>query len=94
MLGHGVAVPHAYCSELQARLCIVAQVPSGIDFGAMDGEPVRLVFFLLSPPDDPEGHLETLAEIARIVSHEETRASLFSATDPSEVMEIIRRSSG
>ncbi|MDA0748225.1 MAG: cation:proton antiporter [bacterium] len=94
VLGHGVAVPHAYCSELQARLCIVAQVPSGIDFGAMDGEPVRLVFFLLSPPDDPEGHLETLAEIARIVSHEETRASLFSATDPSEVMEIIRRSSG
>jgi len=89
-LGQGVALPHAYCPDLDARLCAIVRIPGGVDMAAHDGEPVRLVFLLLSPPGDPEGHLETLAEIARRVHDEDTRRRLFEAASPEAMMEIIR----
>lgn len=88
-LGYGVAVPHAYCSALDTRLCAVAQIPGGIPFGAPDGLPVRLVFMVLSPAGDPEGHLATLAEIARLVADEGTRMKLLNALDPPELLRVI-----
>ncbi|NOG52730.1 MAG: PTS transporter subunit EIIA [Planctomycetes bacterium] len=88
-LGHGVAVPHAYCRTLEARMCAVAQIPSGISFGAPDGQPVRLVFMVISPAGDPEGHLATLAEIARLVADEGTRMKLLNASDPAQLLRVI-----
>jgi len=90
-LGHGIAVPHAYTPALTSRICAVAQVPDGVDFGALDGEPVRLVFLVLSPPEDPEGHIETIAEIARMVGHSQTRDRLLAAQRPADLMDTIQR---
>jgi len=89
-LGHGVAVPHAYASALEARVCAIARVPAGLDFGASDGEPVRLVFLLLSPQGDPEGHLATLADIAHLVVEGPVREGLISSSSPLEVLRFIR----
>lgn len=90
-LGHGIAVPHAYTSFVGERACAIAQVPEGVDFGARDGELVRLIFLLLSPPDDPEGHLETMAEIARMVSAEDVRKKLLEAGTSEDLWDIISR---
>lgn len=90
-LGHGVAVPHAYCPGLDARLCAIAQLPDGFDFNAPDQEPVRLAFLLLSPQGDPEGHLATLADIARLVIDPQVRHKLFHATSPMEMIATIRQ---
>lgn len=90
-LGHGVAVPHAYSHALDTRVCALAQVPDGIDFKAADGEPVKFVFLLLSPEGDPEGHLATLAEIARLVVVESIREELISAPTPISVLDVVRR---
>ncbi|MHC5024361.1 MAG: cation:proton antiporter domain-containing protein [Planctomycetota bacterium] len=89
-LGQGVAVPHAYSPVLDARVCAIASLAEGVDFEAHDGEPARLVFLLLSPPGDPEGHLATLAEIARLVSDASVRAALMNATTHREVLGIVR----
>lgn len=89
-LGHGVAVPHAYCDALDFRLCAIAQVPNGVAWQTIDGEPVKLVFLLLSPSGDPEGHLETLAEIARLVRNTEIREHLFMVDVPDGVLRIVR----
>ncbi len=89
-LGHGIAAPHAYSKAIKSRICAVAQVPGGIDLDAADGEPVRLVFLMLSPAGDPEGHLATLAEIARLQLDEETRGCLMQAPAPREFLQIIR----
>jgi len=90
VLGHGVAVPHAYASALEARVCAIARVPAGLDFGASDGEPVRLVCLLLSPRGDPEGHLATLAGIAHLVVEGPVREGLISSSSPLEVLRFIR----
>ncbi len=89
-LGHGIAVPHAYCRAMTGRICAVAQIPAGVDFKSPDGEKVRLVFLLLSPQGDPEGHLATMAEIARMVADPEVRDSLLSARSPEELMARLR----
>jgi len=89
-LGHGIAVPHAYCRALTGRICAVAQIPEGVDFKSPDGEKVRLVFLLLSPQGDPEGHLATMAEIARMVADPEVRNSLLSASSPEDLLARLR----
>ncbi len=89
-LGHGVAVPHTYSSAVDERLCVVAHLPEGLEFGAHDGEPVRLVFLLLSPHGDPEGHLATLAEISRLVIDPDTRRRLIDAPTPLALIRIIQ----
>ena len=88
-LGYGIAVPHIYSRRTSQRICIFARIPSGL---AIEGEaePVRLVFFLVSPAGDPEGHLATLAEIARFCDDATRRERLLSVEDP----EIARRNLG
>ena len=93
LLGGGIAVPHDYSSAIESHLCALALVPGGVDLGAPDGEPVRLVFLLLSPVGDPEGHLATLAEIARLVSNDAVRARLLSAATPQELLTRILETS-
>lgn len=71
-LGHGVAIPHVYCPDLTQRVCFVAKLEDPISTSAGD-EGVELVFFLISPSGDTEGHLTTLAEIARLSRSAEAR---------------------
>jgi mannitol/fructose-specific phosphotransferase system IIA component (Ntr-type) len=89
-LGGGVAVPHAFSNALDERICAIARLTDGLEFGAMDGEPVRLVFLLLSPQGDPEGHLATLAEIARLVIDTRNRDRIMAADSPLELIRIVR----
>lgn len=90
LLGHGVAVPHAHSRTLRERACAVIRLGKGLDLGAQDEEPVRLLFVLASPVADPEGHLATLAAIARISADGPTRRALFDAETPDEVIRLIR----
>ncbi len=89
-LGHGIAIPHITSTDLKQRLCVMAQAPNGAKFDAPDGEPVRLIFLILSPSDDPEGHLAILAEVARIVSDSTMRERLLEEADPGKIIEIIQ----
>jgi len=89
VLGHGVAVPHAFTDRLEKRICAIARVPSGVNFGAPDEEQVRIVFLLLSPTGDPEGHLATMAQIARLVSEQDMRQRILQVS-PSDLEALIR----
>ncbi|MBW2525402.1 MAG: PTS sugar transporter subunit IIA [Deltaproteobacteria bacterium] len=66
-IGSGVAVPHCTVDGLDESICVLAQVPDGVDFGAIDEAPVHFVFLLLSPPEAIGTHLRLLARIARLL---------------------------
>ncbi len=89
-IGNGVAIPHAYVEGLDRRLCGLARLRSPLETPSPDGEPIRLVFLLLSPPGDPEGHLATLAELARCMIDDETRAMVYESSAPADVLAAIR----
>jgi PTS system nitrogen regulatory IIA component len=67
--GHGVAIPHGKIEGLSRIYCMFARLSDPIEYQAIDGEPVDLVFLLLSPPDAGAEHLKALAAISRVVRH-------------------------
>ena len=87
-LGHGIAIPHVYCAELNHRICFVARLPKGLEI-AGQSEAIDFVFFLLSPSGDSEGHLSTLAEIAKSCRSERRRKQIKAAQRIEDVITAI-----
>lgn len=67
--GGGVALPHGKLAELDKVYALVARLASPVDYKAIDGYPVDLIFLILSPPDAGAEHLKALATISRLVRH-------------------------
>lgn len=87
-LGHGIAIPHVYCDDLQTRICFVAPLDTPLQIVGQD-DAIRFIFFLISPRGDTEGHLATLAEIARSCRTERKRKRLDFAESVDEVIAAI-----
>lgn len=89
-IGHGVAVPHAICDDLEEPRVALGLCRDGVDFHALDEEPVHLFFMLLSPSEDTRTHIKLLARIARMVRHPELLETLRGCRRPAEVVEEIQ----
>jgi NhaP-type Na+/H+ or K+/H+ antiporter/mannitol/fructose-specific phosphotransferase system IIA component (Ntr-type) len=89
-LGHGVALPHVKIPGLKKSTCAVALVPGGVQIGS-EPDPVRLVFMLASPEEEPEMPLAVLGEIARLCADPEVREMLFDCESPDELLPIVRQ---
>jgi PTS system nitrogen regulatory IIA component len=67
--GQGVAIPHGKIEGLSRIYGLFARLGEPVDYKAIDGHPVDLVFLLLSPPDAGAEHLKALASISRVTRH-------------------------
>lgn len=67
--GGGVAIPHGKLAQIDRVYALVARLAAPIDYKAIDGQEVDLVFLLLSPPDAGAEHLKSLAAVSRLVRH-------------------------
>ena len=70
--GQGVAIPHGKIEGLARIYCMFARLSEPVDYKAIDGQPVDLIFLLLSPPDAGAEHLKALAAISRVTRHAPT----------------------
>lgn len=84
-LGHGVAIPHARLPGLKRLQGVVARLTPAIDFDAIDGQQVDLIFMLLLPAPSKADHLTALALVARTLKSTETLVRLRQATRESEI---------
>lgn len=78
-LGHGVALPHGRVKGNHVTRGAFIQLPHGIDFDAIDQQPVDLVFALLVPEESTDEHLHVLAQLAEMFSAREFREQLRAA---------------
>jgi len=90
-VGDGFAIPHCKTQGLRQIAIALARFKNGVDFGGSGHEPVRFVFVVLSPPDQPAAHLQVLSQIARVLKGSELRAELLTAADAAEVVNSICR---
>ena len=90
-VGHGVAIPHARLEGLDRMRGVFVRVIPPVDFGAVDDEPVDLVFALLSPPDSGSDHLRALARIARALRSAELRSQLRQAGSGDAIQALLVR---
>jgi PTS system nitrogen regulatory IIA component len=70
--GQGVAIPHGKIEGVKRIYGMFARLAEPLDYKAIDGRPVDLVFLLLSPPDAGAEHLKALAAISRVTRHAPT----------------------
>jgi mannitol/fructose-specific phosphotransferase system IIA component (Ntr-type)/transcriptional regulator with XRE-family HTH domain len=89
-VGHGVAVPHAYTAVLDETIVGFFRIPEGLDFDAIDGEPVYLVFILAGPRSSEHMHLKLLARIARLFSHNSFYEKILGASGQKEIISTFR----
>ncbi len=88
-LGFGVAIPHGRIKGLQEPCAALFKHQTPIEFGAPDGKPVSLLFFLLIPEKATQEHLEILAVIAQLLTNPQTLDQLQNETDPEKVRDLI-----
>ena len=87
--GHGVAVPHVKHTAISKMAVAVAISPQGVEFNALDRQPVYSIVLLLSPEDKPEDHLDAMEAIFGNLSRETIRRFLRQATCVEHVMTLL-----
>ncbi|MBC8522773.1 PTS sugar transporter subunit IIA [PVC group bacterium] len=87
--GHGVAVPHVKHTDIEKMYVAVGNSEDGIDFKALDREPVHSIMLLLSPEDQPENHLDAMEAIFGNLSQDTFRRFLRQATSPDDVITLL-----
>jgi PTS system nitrogen regulatory IIA component len=75
-LGHGVALPHGRLSGLSEPIGAFVTLEAGVDYDAIDNQPVDLLFALLVPEQSTEEHLQILARLAAMFSDSELCSAL------------------
>lgn len=93
-IGHGIAVPHARLDRLGELRLAVARYGQGVDFKALDGQPVYLAFGVVGPPGQADGHVKLLARVARLVKQGSAVKELLAAKDVEEALDVLRRHGG
>ena len=88
-VGHGVALPHARLSGLDAVVGALILLEKPIDFNAVDRQPVDLAFALFAPHDAGVEHLKALALVSRTLREPSICAKLRSNTDPATLYTIV-----
>jgi nitrogen PTS system EIIA component len=88
-MGHGVAIPHGRIKGLKNPLAAVLRVQNPIPFDAPDDEAVVLLIFLLVPEAATQRHLETLSEIAEMLSDRTLRERLKTEPDAATAHRLI-----
>ena len=91
-LGNGVALPHARIDSLKTTRTLLLQLASGIDFDAVDGKKVDVIFVLLVPNVNSDSHVKMLAEIAAILDNKQTVKKIRKAKKRQEIVSILNSS--
>lgn len=90
-IGNGLAIPHGKCTGTKDLVMAIGKATTPIDFQAIDGRPVTLIWLLTSPPDKTGPHIHALARISRLMTIDKFRAALTAAQTAEEVYNAIMK---
>lgn len=91
-IGKGVAVPHVHEDSISRQVLAVGISRQGIEFNAIDGEPVHIIALLATPKRHHKQHMGLLAALSRMLQQGKVRSSLIEAPDAEKVLKIFKES--
>ena len=89
-IGYGVALPHASVAGITDIVAVFGRSPQGVDFQALDNQPVTMCLLFLTPQGQFQKHLVLLSSFARFLSQRENRQKLETAQTAEEILAIFR----
>lgn len=89
-IGNGVAVPHTKLEGLKDVVASFGRSSMGIDFNAVDGEPVHLIFLILTPADKPEANLQALQRVSQAIKQTNFCKFLAGAKETKDIFDLLK----
>lgn len=90
-IGEGIAMPHARNKYINRAAVLFAKSFKGIDYKALDGQPVHLFFMITAPAGADNTHLQALAKLSSLLINPDVVNALKAATTPEEVIDIFKK---
>ena len=88
-IGNGLAIPHGKCNGTDHLVMAIGRPGTPVDFQAIDGRPVNLIWLLASPPDKTGPHIHALARISRLMTIDRFRHALAEAKTSQDIYDAI-----
>lgn len=91
-IGYGIAIPHARMNNIDRLYMVAGRSVEGIEFNAIDEQPVHLLFMMISPTNTSTEHTQILSSLSRIMSYEDVREKLLASDTPESFVDILVKS--
>jgi PTS system nitrogen regulatory IIA component len=88
-VGNGIAIPHGKLVKLDKLFGLFARLERPVDFDALDGQPVDLIFLLLAPEAAGADHLKALARVARLLRDPDVARKLRESRDAEALFAVL-----
>lgn len=88
-IGEGIAIPHAKTDAVNAPGLAAMVIPAGVDYDALDGQPVDLVFLIAAPNTEDNVHLEVLSRLSMLLMDESFKQNLLKAKTVEEFLAVV-----
>lgn len=88
-VGKGIALPHAKTNAVESQIAACITLEKPIEFDALDGEPVNILFLLLGREDNVASHLRMLSKISRFMNNDSFRAQILAANSVDQLEKVI-----
>ncbi len=89
-IGMGIAIPHAKLPEYDDFFIAIAVLQKGVEWHALDGAPVRLIFMIGGPDDKQTDYLQILSSLTVALKDEERRKKILMMTSPEAIIELFK----
>lgn len=87
-IGNQIAIPHTIDKNIKKTVCLLGQIPGGVEFESMDNKKVLIAFMLVSPPGLMSEHIRLLSRIARVIKDPKI-VEMLSVASKEEILKII-----
>jgi PTS system fructose-specific IIC component/PTS system nitrogen regulatory IIA component len=87
----GIAIPHGKTNAIESVKGVLGISKKGIDYDALDGQPVYLLFMMLAPQKDSEKHLRMLKRLAGLLDNPQFYTELVAQNDPQSAHGVIKK---
>ena len=88
-IGDGIAIPHGRMAGIDRLVGLFARVEKPIDFEALDGQPVDIIFVLIAPEGAGADHLKALARVARVLRNQAVLEQIRMVRDPETIYALL-----
>lgn len=88
-IGEGIAIPHAKTSAVKKASLALGICKNGLDYDAIDGEPVNIIFMIAAPEGANNEHLETLSKLSVLLMNPEFKLGLLNSKKPKDILNLL-----